>query len=121
VIQPLFHELKETLPETYRLRGLLEKEANQNVLNTSASLAEIVEEPLVLQEMRANGWVALRPNGEKINLVIEADTGQVLTADWILSGLFGKGEDGNWRLYGTPELYPPVVAQILGAPTSVLV
>ncbi|MGG1659355.1 YecA family protein [Brevibacillus sp. NRS-1366] len=121
VMQPLFNELKETLPETYRMRSLLEKEANQNVLNTSASLAEISEEPLLLQEMKANGWVALRPNGEKINLVIEADAGQVLASDWIIAGLFGKGEDGNWRLYGTPELYPPVVAHLLGAPTSVLV
>lgn len=120
-LQPLFTELKETLPETYRLRGVLEKEANQNVLQTSVGIAEIVDEPLILQDQTANGWVALRPNGEKLNLVIEAELGQLLASDWIISGLFGKGEDGKWRLFGTPELYPPVVALLLGAPTSVLV
>ncbi len=120
-LQPLFTELKETLPEAYRLRGVLEKEANQNVHHTSVGIAEISDEPLILQDKGANGWSALRTNGDKVNLEIEADLGQVLASDWIISGLFGKGEDGKWRLFGTPELYPPVIALLLGAPTSVLV
>ncbi|MFD2369285.1 YecA family protein [Brevibacillus sp. GCM10020057] len=119
-IQSLLGELKETLPEAYRLRGLLEKEANQNLLGQAKGPRQIVDEPLLLVEPDKDGWVAKRKNGEAIKLVFEADASQVLAADWLISGLFGQTEDGSWKVYGTPELYPPVVAQLLGAPTGVL-
>lgn len=120
-MQPLLSELKESLPEAYRLRGLLEKEANQQLFGSTTSLAEVAEEALVLIRSEKGVWLAKRPNNETVKLLIETETGDLLASDWIISGLFGQGEDGVWRLYGTPELYPPVVAQLLGAPTGVLV
>lgn len=119
--QPLLAELKETLPEAYRLRGVLEKEANQNLYGNTNGLTQLAEETILLQEPDKNGWIAKRSNGEKIKLSLEADAGQVLTSDWLIAGLFGQAEDGSWKVYGTPELYPPVVALLLGVPTSVLV
>jgi len=120
-VQSLFAELKESLPEVYRLRSLLEKEASQNLLGQTSGLGQIAEETLQLVEPDKNGWVAKRKNGEKLKLALEADAGQVLASDWLIAGLFGQTEGGGWKVYGTPELYPPVVAQMLGAPTGVLV
>ncbi|WNC13184.1 SEC-C domain-containing protein [Brevibacillus brevis] len=120
-IQPALAELKETLPEAYRLRGSLEKEASQNLIANASGIARISEETLMLLEQDKNGWVAKRSDGEKVMLRIESEAGQVLASDWLIAGLFGQAEDGSWRLYSTPELYPPVVAQLLGLPTSVLV
>lgn len=119
--QPLLVELKETLPEAYRLRGVLEKEANQNLYGNTNGLTQLAEETIMLLEPDKNGWIAKRSNGEKIKLSLEADAGQVLSSDWLIAGLFGQTEDGSWKVYGTPELYPPVVALLLGVPTSVLV
>ncbi|MDH6352223.1 hypothetical protein M2298_004222 [Brevibacillus sp. 1238] len=120
-MQSLLAELKETLPEAYRLRGVLEKEANQNLYGNTSAPKEVAEETLLLLDTAANGWVAKRPDGEKITLAIAADGKDVLAPDWMISGVFGKGEDGNWRLYSTPELYPPAIAHLLGVPTGVLV
>ncbi|MDF2682465.1 MAG: hypothetical protein K0R47_3655 [Brevibacillus sp.] len=119
--QPLLAELKETLPEAYRLRGVLEKEANQHLYGNTNSLTQLAEETILLLEPDKNGWIAKRSNGEKIKLSLETEAGQVLTSDWLIAGLFGQTEDGSWKVYGTPELYPPVVALLLGVPTSVLV
>lgn len=121
VMQPLFAELKESLPEVYRLRGLLEKEANKHLFAHAPALAEVSEESLLLLGAEQGHWVAKRTNGETIKLVMEADTQNTLAEDWIVAGLFGKAEDGSWRLYGTPELYPPAIAQLLGAQLTVLV
>lgn len=121
-MQPLFTELKESLPETYRLRGLLEKEAYQHLYATpSPALGEVREEGLLLLGTDKDGWVARRQNGEKIKLILDADANQVLGADWVVFGLFGQAEDGSWRLYSSAELYPPVVAQLLGAPVGILI
>lgn len=121
-MQPLFAELKETLPETFRLRTVLEKEAFQNLYATNQqTIEEVSEEGLLLLGKERDVWVARRKNGETIKLMIDSEVDQVLATDWVLSGLFAKNGDGNWRLYSTPELYPPVVAQLMGAPTSVLV
>ncbi|QRG66059.1 YecA family protein [Brevibacillus choshinensis] len=119
--QPLFAELKETLPEAYRLHGVLEKEANQNLFGNTNGLTQLAEETLMLLEPDKNGWIAKRSNGETIKLSLSADTGQALAPDWMIAGLFGQTEDGSWKVFGTPELYPPVVALLLGIPTSVLV
>lgn len=119
-MQPLLAELKETLPEAYRLRGVLEKEANQNLLG-QASLSDLTEETFLLLEKNKDVWTAKRANGEQITLSLAADATDVLASDWLIAGLFGQTEDGSWKVFGTPELYPPVVALQLGAPTSVLV
>ncbi|CAM3528709.1 SEC-C metal-binding domain-containing protein [Brevibacillus invocatus] len=122
LMQPLFVELKETLPEIYRLRSVLEKEAYLNLYASSQqTLEDVSEEGLLLLGKERDGWLARRNNGEKIKLLIESEVEQVLATDWVISGLFAKTGDGNWRLYGSPELYPPVVSQLMGAPTSVLV
>lgn len=121
VMQPLFAELKETLPESYRLRGVLEKEATQNLYSNPMAIRDITEESILVQEITSSGCTAKRANGETIKLSIGAELGATLAADWMIHGLFGQGEDGTWRLYGTPEVYPPVIAQVLGAPTGVLV
>ncbi|WP_432774541.1 SEC-C domain-containing protein [Brevibacillus gelatini] len=120
-MQSLFAELKESLPEAYRLRGLLEKEANHNLFNQATVPKDVVEETLVVLSVDANGLAAKRANGEKITLSVAANVKDMLAADWMISGLFGKGEDGLWRLYGTPELYPPAIAHLLGVQTGVLV
>ncbi|MGN7471594.1 YecA family protein [Brevibacillus sp. SAFN-007a] len=120
-MQALVAELKESLPEAYRLRGLLEKEANQNLYGHATVPKDVAEEALVVLSVDADGLVAKRPDGEKITLSVAADGKDVLKPDWIISGLIGKGEDGLWRLYGTPELYPPAIAQLLGVQTGVLV
>jgi SEC-C motif len=122
LMQPLFAELKETLPETYRLRSVLEKEAFQNLYTAEQhKLLDVSEEGLLLLGQERDGWIARRPNGEKIKLRIESEVGQVLATDWAIYGLFAKIEDGSWQLLGSPELYPSVVSQLMGAPTSVLV
>lgn len=120
-MQSLFAELKESLPEAYRMRGLLEKAANQNLYGQATVPKDVAEEALVVLGADADGLVVKRPDGEKMTLAVAADVKDVLTSDWIVSGLVGKGEDGLWRLYGTPELYPPVIAQLLGVRTGVLV
>ncbi len=120
-MQPLFTELKESLPEAYRLRTLLEKEAHQHLVSADAPLQRVLEEPLVLVEMDGSDWRAKRRNGESVTLQLAEEIAGNLGSDWIISGLIGQGNDGKWRLYGTPELYPPVVAQLLGAELSVLV
>ena len=120
-MQPLFTELKESLPEAYRLRNGLEKEAYQNLYGSSHTLTEVSEEPLIVTGKEQGFWMAKRTNGEQVKLALNEVADEGLAEDWIVAGLFAKTEDGFWRLYGTPELYPPVVAQMLGAPVSVLV
>jgi uncharacterized protein YchJ len=120
-MQPLLGELKEDLPEAYRIRLLLQKEAHQNLLNPAPLLKQAVEEPLLLSEKQADGWLCKRENGERIVLALEKETADLLAPDWIVAGLIGQTEGNRWRLYGTPELYPPAVARMLGVEQSALV
>lgn len=121
LMQPLFAELKEVLPEAYRLRNGLEREAYQHLYGSAHTLAEVSEELLILVGKEPGYWVAKRANGQQVKLAINEEAGEGLAENWIVAGLFGQTEDGVWRLYGAPELYPPVVAQMLGAPVSELV
>jgi len=120
-MQPLLSELKETLPEAYRLRTLLEKEAHQHLAAAQSPLQRVTEEHLVLIEQEAGKWTAKRRDGETVVLQFETGAVDSIGAEWMLSGLIGQGNDGIYRLYGTPELYPPVVARLLEAQQSVLV
>lgn len=120
-MQPLFSELKETLPEAYRLRNSLEKEAYQNLYGSEHTLGELAEEAVILVGQEKGYWIAKRANGQEVKVAIEQTAGEGLAEDWLVAGLFAQTEDGFWRLYGAPELYPPAVAQMLGAPVGVLV
>ncbi len=117
-MQPLFGELKEALPEAYRLRGLLEKEAHQHLFGADGP-KQVAEEHLVLIGRETDGWLAKRPGGETIRLSLAAEAADALAPHWTIAGLIGQTKDGTWCLYGTPELYPPAVSQLLGVTTSV--
>ncbi|MFY0545740.1 SEC-C metal-binding domain-containing protein [Brevibacillus sp. H7] len=120
-MQPLFSEWKESLPEAYRLRTVLEKEAHQQLASADSAPQRVMEEPLVLVERNGSGWVAKRRTKETVVLQLGVEAAQMIEPDWIITGLIGQVSDGTWRFYGTPELYPPVVAQMLGVELSVLV
>jgi hypothetical protein len=120
-LQPLLNELKESLPEAFRLRTLLEKEAKQNVTTAALSPRLVTEEHLILVEPRAGGWLVKRQNGETCLLSLETEEAQTLGPDWVMAGLIGQTADGTWRLCGAPELYPPVVARLLGVEATALV
>jgi hypothetical protein len=117
-MQPLFGELKEALPEAYRLRGLLEKEAHQHLFGADGP-KQVAEEHLVLIGRETDGWLVKRPGGETIRLSLAAEAADALAPHWTIAGLIGRTKDGTWCLYGTPELYPPAVSQLLGVTTSV--
>ena len=116
-MQPFLAELKDVLPETYRMHNAMEKEAYQRLFGAPSALAEVMAEPVILLNKEQDYWLARRANGQTIKLVIEEAEG--LQENWMIAALFGRAEDGFWRLYSSPELYPPVVAQMLGAPVSV--
>jgi hypothetical protein len=120
-MQPLLNELKETLPEAFRLRTLLEKESNQNITAAALTPQQVTEEHLILVEAKTGGWMVKRQNGETCLLKLETKEAQTLGPDWVIAGLIGQTADGTWRLYGTPELYPPAVAQLLGVEAAALV
>lgn len=120
-MQPLLGDLKDQLPEAYRIKQLLEKEAYQNLFNPAMSPKQAVEEPLLLLQKQADGWLCRRENGEEILLLMDCGISSSLAPDWILSGLIGHTGENRWRLYGTPEIYPPAVAHMLGVELSALV
>jgi uncharacterized protein YchJ len=120
-MQPLLAELKEQLPEAYRIRLMLQKEAYQNLFNSALAPKEAAEEPLLLLERQADGWLCKRENGERLLLLLDGESSSLLAPDWIVAGLIGQSKDGRWRLYGAPELYPPAVSQMLGIELSAVV
>lgn len=121
VMQPLLNELKEYLPEAYRVRHLLQKEANQNLFNSSLAPKSVSEEHLILVEQKAESWVLKRQDGEEMHLHIDDQIVPLLAPDWVIAGLIGQAGDGRYHLYAVPELYPPAVAHLLGAELTVLV
>jgi hypothetical protein len=120
-IQPLLSALKDDLSESYRLRSLLQKEANHHLADQGTILQEAVEEHLILLERRPNGWLCKRENGDSVELLLPEDAAATLAPDWITVGLIGHDGNGTWRLYSTPELYPPVISELLGVQSSVLI
>lgn len=120
-MQALFAELKETLPEAYRMRQVLQKEALANLYNTARKPGEVVEDVWIVTEKQASGWSVKRKGGEELILALDHALEDTLAANWSLFGVIGQAADGMWHLYGTPELYPPIVSKLLGAEVSVLV
>lgn len=118
---PLLTEIKDDLPEVYRLRSVLQKEANHNLFAPSIAPREVQELHLPLVEQQKTGWLGKGTNEESLFLQLPEEASEALAADWIIAGLVGKPVDGQWHLYGTPELYPPVISELLGIRRSVLV
>lgn len=121
VMQPLLAELKDTLPEAYRGRNLLEKEAHQRLFSAASPLQTVAEQTWVLDEQTNGGWYAKNRQGDRILVTLPTDGTLPLAPDWLISGLFGQSADGTWSLLSTPELYPPVVGQLMGLPQRVTV
>lgn len=121
VMQPLLAELKETLPEAYRYRTLLEKDAHQRLFGSEESFRTVKEETMVLEEKTAEGWYVKNSKGDRVLLTLPAEDVLQLASDWLISGLVGQTGDDTWSLIGTPELYPPVIGQLMGLKQRVLV
>lgn len=119
-MQALLTELKETLPESYRMRQLLQKEAMGNLYDTARKPCEVVEDTWVIQEKQQSGLIVKRKSGETILLTHASDVQETLGANWSLFAVIGQSADGTWHLFGTPELYPPFVTKLLGAGVAVL-
>jgi len=118
---PLLSALKEDLPEAYRLRAHLQKQAVAHLHDSLLQPEQVSEEALLLLASDESGWLAQRSNGQQIRLAVEQREEQAAVSDWIVFALIGQTADGTWRLYGTPELYPPLVAELLGVRQNALV
>ncbi|WP_134686438.1 SEC-C metal-binding domain-containing protein [Brevibacillus migulae] len=120
-ILPLFAEVKDDLAEGYRLRNVLQKAANHQLIDSSLAPTEAQEIHFSLLEQQKTGWLGKGTDGETFLLNLPEETLDALSPDWILSGLMGKTVDGKWYLYGVQGLYPPVISELLGIRSSVLV
>ncbi len=120
-IQPLLTDIKEELPEAYKLYSLLQREASQNLQERAIAPQEVEEAHLILVEKESHGWLARTAEGRTISLTFGEEFASALATDWMIAGLIGQTENGEWRLYGAPEVYPPAVCTLLGVPLSVLV
>jgi len=120
-ILPLFSEVKDDLAESYRLRSVLQKAANHHLIDSGMSPTEVQEIHVSLLEQQKTGWLGKGTNGETFLLNLPEETVEALSVDWIIAGLLGKTVDGKWHLYGVQGLYPPVISELLGVRSSVLV
>lgn len=120
-ILPLFSEIKDDLSEAYRLRSVLQKTAVQNLTDSGKAPREVKELHLHLLEQTKTGWIGKGDHEETLQLILPDEEKAAFATDWIIAGLMGRAEDGNWHLYGTPMLYPPVIGELLGIRTTVLV
>lgn len=118
---PLFAEIKDDLPESYRLRGLLQKEAYQHLGDQRLLPQQVQENHVITLEQQKTGWTVKESNGETFLLELPQDVIEALSEDWLLAGVMGKAADGKWYVYGTPSLYPPVISELLGIRHTVLV
>ncbi|WP_232698203.1 SEC-C metal-binding domain-containing protein [Brevibacillus daliensis] len=110
-IQPLLGELKESLPEAYRMRMVLQKEAYSNLQLSSIQPRDVVEEVLLVVGKDGQGYQVQRRNGDTLTFITEQEL--VLDANWSLRAILGEASEGTWRLYNSPECYPPAVTQLL--------
>jgi hypothetical protein len=120
-MQPLLTEMKDDLAEAYRQRTILQKEAVRHLQDQQMEPQEAAEEQLLLVAKQDSGWLVRRSGSQEISLHFDRPDELCLGQDWMLSGLIGQMEDGEWRLFGTPELYPPAVSRLLGVGGGVLV
>lgn len=119
-MQTLLSELKETLPEAFRMRQLLQKEALGNLYDAARKPREVAENVWVVSAKQESGWSVKQKGGAELVLKLESAVEDTLAANWSLFAVIGQAADGVWYLYGTPELYPPVVSKLLGADITVL-
>ncbi|GAA4703276.1 SEC-C metal-binding domain-containing protein [Brevibacillus fulvus] len=119
--QPLFSEIKEELPEAYRLRPVFAKEAQLRLHDSTLRLQEVAEEQLLLLEQTSNGWLARNHKGEELKLVLNQELANSLKPNWLIAGLYGQTDKTDWVLLGVPGLYPPPISQMLGAKIHVSV
>ncbi|MGC5326694.1 YecA family protein [Brevibacillus sp. SYSU BS000544] len=120
-IQPLLADLKEDLPEAYKLRSIFQKEASINLQERALQPQTVEESHMVLLEKQTNGWSVKLGNGDVISIVFHEEIDSGLAEDWMLFGLIGQTDQGEWRLFGTPEVYPPSISTLLGVNQSVLI
>ncbi|MGG3595060.1 hypothetical protein [Brevibacillus laterosporus] len=109
----LIGHLKEDLPEAYRMRTLLSKEANHSLHQAT------LQPQVVLEEMLAYAGpehVLMRQNGEQLSFVTEQEI--VMSEGWSMFAIAGLVEDGTLRLYGAPEIYPPAITDLVIAATK---
>lgn len=118
---PLLSALKDDLPEAYRLRAYLQKQAAVHLHDSAVRPVQLREEAMLLLSSDESGWVAQQSDGERIHLAVGPLEEQAAVSGWIAFALIGQTADGSWRLYGTPELYPPPVANMLGVRQNALV
>ncbi|WP_139491269.1 YecA family protein [Brevibacillus dissolubilis] len=118
-LQGFLAGIKEELPEAYRIRGVLVKEASANLKNEAIAPEEVSGETLIVLEKQADGYQVVGNGDELFTLKLEEKADLNLQPGWLISGVSGKAKDGQWRLYGTPELYPPTVAELLGVEVNV--
>lgn len=120
-IQPLLGDMKEDLPEAYKLLSSLAKEASQNLQERVLSPQSVEETHLLVLAKRDNVLQAKTPDGQTIELAIGEGVDSALDTDWMIAGLIGQSEDGTWHLYSSPKVYPPAISTLLGVAISVLV
>lgn len=121
-MQPILAELKDTLPEAYRMRQLLQKEALANLYDTARKPVIVQEDVWVVQGKHADGadWIVRRKGGDELVLELDGNVAETLAPNWSMFAVIGQSADGIGHLYGTPELYPPVISKLLGADVTVL-
>jgi len=118
-LQPILTACKEDLPEAYRLRLQLQKEASANLRNKESQLETVFEGQFVLKEQQENGWLLQDYTGQDFIWKLQTKVDIAVSPEWMISGLFARSAEGTLILCGTPELYPPAVAQLLGVQMSV--
>lgn len=109
-------QLKEDLPEAYRMRTLLTKEANHSLHQSSLQPQVVLEEMLAYAGKKQPEHALMRQNGEQLSFVTEQEI--VMSEGWSIFAIAGLVEDGTLRLYGAPEIYPPAITELVIAATK---
>ncbi|MBO8164991.1 MAG: SEC-C domain-containing protein [Brevibacillus sp.] len=120
-LQPVLTALKEELPEAYRLRAQLQKQAIPHLTDALLQPEQVAEEVLLFLSEEGAGWRLSRSSGEEILVQTgQSDEGPP-GRGWLVIALIGQAQDGCWHLLGIPQVYPPIVAELLGVRENVLI
>lgn len=111
----LIGQLKEDLPEAYRMRTLLSKEAVHSLHQASLQPQVVLEEMFAYAGKKQPEHALMRQNGEQLSFVTEQEI--VMNEGWSMFAITGLVEDGKVRLYGAPEIYPPAITELVIAAT----